>query len=287
MKKIVLGLAAAMLATSPAHALQLFGIDETNNLISFDSSAPGATLSSVAISGVGGSSILAMDLRRSNNVLYALTDAFGLYTLNPVTGVATLVNNLAITGSNFAMDFNPVVDRLRIVSNNNTNYVFNPATNALVTGTNVAYGAGDANVGKDPDIVSAAYLNNDNSGATGTTLFVLDSRNDVLATQNAATGVLTTIGATGVDLGARTSFDIATVGSLNSAFATSGNRLFSVNFGTGAFTSLGNTDRALFALTAGPVPEPATWGLMILGFGVVGSALRSRGRRQSAKVSFA
>jgi Domain of unknown function (DUF4394)/PEP-CTERM motif len=286
MKKILFGLAAAMLATSPAHALKLFAVDETNNLVTFDSTAPGATLSSVAITGVGGSSILAMDTRRSNGVLYALTDDFGLYTINRVSGVATLVNNLALTGSNFAFDFNPVVDRLRIVSNNNTNYVYNPATNALTNGINVAYVAGDPNVGKDPDVVSAAYLNNDNSGATGTILYVLDSRNDVLARQNAATGVLTTIGALGVNLGARTSFDIATAGGVNSPFVLNGSTLYSVNFGTGALTSLGNTDRALFALTA-TVPEPATWGLMILGFGVVGSALRSRGRRRSTKVSFA
>jgi Domain of unknown function (DUF4394)/PEP-CTERM motif len=285
-KKLAFGLAAAFLTTAPAHALTLFAVDETNNLISFNSAAPGTTLSSVAITGVGGSSILAMDTRRSNGVTYVLTDSFGLYTVNRLTGVATLVNTLALTGSNFALDFNPVVDRLRIVSNDNTNYVFNPATNALVNGINVAYGAGDPNVGNDPDIVSAAYLNNDNNGATGTVLFVLDSRNDVLATQNAATGVLTTVGATGVNLGARTSFDIATKGAVNSSFAISGNTLYSVNFGTGAFTSLGNTDRALFALTAA-VPEPATWGLMILGFGVVGSALRSRHRLRSTKVSFA
>jgi Domain of unknown function (DUF4394)/PEP-CTERM motif len=111
----------------------------------------------------------------------------------------------------------------------------------------------------------------------------VDSRNDVLATQNAATGVLTTIGSTGLNLGARTSFDIANNGA---TFALSGNTLYSVNLATGAFTSIGNTDRTLFALTAA-VPEPATWGLMILGFGIVESALRSRNGRRTAKVSFA
>jgi hypothetical protein len=277
---------ATVLATSPAHALKLFAVDETNNLVSFDSSAPGATLSSVAISGVGGSSILAMDTRRSTGITYVLTDSNELYTLNRISGMTSLVANLALTGANFAFDFNPTNNNLRIVSNNNTNYVYNFVTNALVTGVNVAYGAGDPNFGKDPDVVSAAYLNNDTSGATGTTLFVIDSRNDVLARQNAATGVLTTVGATGINLGSRTSFDIATAGGINTTFALSGNTLYSVNTTTGAFTSLGNTDRALFALTAA-VPEPATWGLMILGFGVVGSALRSRNGRRNAKVSFA
>lgn len=35
---------------------------------------------------------------------------------------------------------------------------------------------------------------------------------------------------------------------------------------------------------AGPVPEPATWGMMILGFGAIGSAVRYR--RRSTKVAF-
>ena len=283
MKKYVFGLAAAVLASTSAQAATLFAVDETNNLISFDSAAPGTTLSSVAISGVGGSSILAMDIRVRDGKTYILTDANQLYTLDRLTGATNLVQNLALTGSNFAFDFNPTNANLRIVSNDNSNYVRNFATNTLVNATNVAYGPTDANFGVDPDITSAAYLNNDNNSATGTTLFVLDSRNDVLATQNAATGILSTIGATGIDFGARTSFDIA---NNNTAFALNGNTLYTVNLATGAFTSVGNTDRTLFALTAA-VPEPATWGLMILGFGVVGSALRSRNGRRAAKVSFA
>jgi hypothetical protein len=283
MKKLLVGLAAAVLATTPAHAVILFAVDETNNLISFDSTAPGTTLTSVAITGVGGSSILAMDTRVRDGKTYVLTDTNSLYTLDRLTGATSLVQNLALTGSNFAFDFNPTNANLRIVSNDNTNYVRNFVTNTLVPGANVAYGASDPNFALDPDVTSAAYTNNDNNTGTGTTLFVLDSRNDVLATQNAATGVLTTVGATGVDFGARTSFDIANNGSI---FALNGNTLYSVNLATGAFTSLGNTDRTLFALTAA-VPEPATWGLMILGFGIVGSALRSRNGRRTAKVSFA
>jgi PEP-CTERM motif len=38
---------------------------------------------------------------------------------------------------------------------------------------------------------------------------------------------------------------------------------------------------------AGAVPEPGSWALMIVGFGAVGSAMRSRSRRRSTKVSFA
>jgi len=44
----------------------------------------------------------------------------------------------------------------------------------------------------------------------------------------------------------------------------------------------GYTGTATF--TAGPVPEPATWGMVVLGFGAMGAAMR---RRQRASVSFA
>jgi hypothetical protein len=37
----------------------------------------------------------------------------------------------------------------------------------------------------------------------------------------------------------------------------------------------------------GAVPEPGTWALMLVGFGAVGTAMRSRSRRRSTKVSFA
>lgn len=39
-----------------------------------------------------------------------------------------------------------------------------------------------------------------------------------------------------------------------------------------------------FGLTAGAVPEPASWGMMIIGFGLIGGALR---RRPSVNVSYA
>ncbi len=38
----------------------------------------------------------------------------------------------------------------------------------------------------------------------------------------------------------------------------------------------------LDSLTTSPVPEPATWGLMIVGFGLMGAALRSSRRRALA-----
>lgn len=278
MKKILLGLATVAATVAPAHAVTLYGVDEVNNLIRFDSSRPGVVQRSVAITGLGGSSVLGLDFRVRDGLLYALTDNNRVYTVNYNTGAAKLLTPVSLTGSNFAFDFNPTNTNLRIVSNDNSNYVlrFNPAPLTLVPGINVAYAAGTTGLG-DPDIIAAGYTFNDNNPATGTTLFVLDSANDILATQNAATGVLTAVGSLGVNIGARTSFDIS--GANNNAFVQAGNTLYRINLTTGLLSSIGNTDRTLFGLTAA-VPEPSTWAMMMIGFGAVGAAARSSRRRR-------
>lgn len=272
MRQLLSGIAALAVLAGPAQATNFYAVDESDALIRFSSTAPGTTLSSVAISGLSGSSVLAMDYRVKDGRIYALTDDYRLFTINKTTGVATLFDTLALTGSNFAFDFNPTNNNLRIVSNDNSNYVRNFTTNTLVPGPAVAYGPGPLS-GANPDIIGAAYINNDKNPMTGTRLFVIDSRNDVLATQNAMTGVLTRVGALGVNLGARTSFDIVTTGTNNLGYVQSADRFYAINLGTGALSQVGKTDRALFALTA-DVPEPASWAMMIAGFGLVGAASR-------------
>jgi hypothetical protein len=278
MKLALAAICILALAATPASARRLLAVDETNNLITFDSANPGTTLSSVAITGTGGSSILAMDIRVADKKLYALADDNQIYTINRATGVAKLFLPVALTGSNFAFDFNPTNTNLRIVSNDNTNYFvrFNAPPVALVQQANAAYAPGSGF--GDPDIVGAAYTFNDTNPATGTTLFVIDSRNDRLATLNVATGALTSIGALGFNVGSRTSFDI--FGDFE-GYVLNSNSLYRPNLATGALTLIGRTDRTLFALTAA-IPEPATWGMMILGFGAVGAAARAGRTRRSS-----
>ncbi len=284
MKKILIGLTAAVMAVAPAHAVTLYGVTDANNLVRFDSRTPGAVQSTVAIQGLGNSTVLGIDFRTRDGFLYALTDTRSLFRVNPNTGATSLVlANLAVTGTNFAFDFNPTNTNLRIVSNDNTNYFvrFNAPPIALVQQANAVYAPGSGLA--DPDIIAAAYTNNDNNPATGTTLFVLDSSNDVLSTLNVATGALTRIGALGVNIGTRSSFDItgATTG-----IVLSGTTLSSINLSTGSLTRIGTTSDAFFGLAAA-VPEPATWAMMIIGFGAVGAAARSSRRQRKSNTATA
>lgn len=268
---------AAVAATSGANAAIIYGVDETNNLVTFDSASPGTFLSSTQITGVA-DSLAALDFRPLNNVLYALGSDKIVYTVNTVTGAATAVSAvLALTGTQYGFDFNPTVDRIRIVTNNNENYVFNPNTGSLTNAANVAYAAGDPNFGATNIDVTALAYQSSTFGADSTTsqLYAIDTATGVLDKQANSAGTLTTVGSLGVNLGSRTSFDI--LGS--DAFAFNGTTLYNVNLGTGALTASGNTGRALFGIAIGAVPEPGTWAMMLLGFGAVGVAMR-RSRRE-------
>ena len=278
-KKMALAAVLATTAAAGAHAATVYGVDENNNLVTFNSASPGAFLTSVKLTGLGQSgSLQGIDFRSANNVLYGLTADRTLVFINLATGAATQVGGpLALTGTTFGFDFNPVADRIRIVSNDNSNYVVNPDTGALTVTTPVFYAAGDPNAGRDPDVVANAYQ-------TGTAnQFAIDVANDVLVRQANSAGTLTTVGPVTTPpsdlLGNRTSFDI--LGS--DAFVQNGRNFYSANLATGQLSLVGRTDESLFGIAIAPVPEPATWGLMIAGFGAVGGSLR----RRRAAVRFA
>jgi hypothetical protein len=211
------------------------------NLIRFTSDNPGTILSSTAISGLGlGETVAGLDFRPATGELYAIATAAGasahLYRLNPDTGAATAVTPLGSpvlpAAAAFGMDFSPVADDVRVVTDADDNMRFDPGTGALTT---------DPDLAGNPTIVALAYSNN-KSGATTTTAYVIDSAADRLArlggpdgNPSPNSGALTTIGPLGIDVGTGTGFDIAA--SDGRAYLASGSRLGIVDLGTGAVSS--------------------------------------------------
>jgi hypothetical protein len=219
-----------------------YAVDTSNNLLCFSLSNPAVISKSVAITGLNASDVVAaIDFRPSDGILYALGTSGQVYSLNTSTGAASAVGpTYTFTGAtNFAADFNPVADRLRIVTNNQLNQRLQIASSTTLVDTPVNYDIGDPNQGQTPNITAVAYTNNV-SGTVSTTLYDIDSTLDILATQNPPNaGTLTTVGALGVDTGANTSFDIQTVSGTNTAYLvvtpTSGifSTLYTVDLATG------------------------------------------------------
>ncbi len=82
--------------------------------------------------------MVGIDYRPENQELYGLDASGAIYTIDPPTAVATFKSqlNVALVGCSFGVAFNPVVDRLRIISDTGQNLRANVDTGAtLVNGT--------------------------------------------------------------------------------------------------------------------------------------------------------
>lgn len=157
-----------------------------------------------------GESLIGIDFRPSDGQLYAISDAGFIYTIDitpPGRGNQVRISaiNPAFAGGLQSLaDFNPVVDALRLIGTNDQNYaVVNSGgnLNATAVQTRIAYAAGDANAGQDPNLTGGAYTNNV-AGAQTTLFYGMDYQTDALITiapganGSSATGggQLTTIG---------------------------------------------------------------------------------------------
>ncbi len=192
--------------------LTVFGLTTSNNLIRFNSARPNIILATVAITGLqAGENLIGIDVRPANGLLYATGNTGRNYTINTATGAATFVSQLSTppSGTNFGYDFNPVPDRLRIVSDADQNLRANVVDGATTVDGTLAYQVGDPNFGQNPNVVSAAYTNSF-AGATTTALRVIDSNLDIIATQiDPNAGVLQTTGNLGVDTTPNVGYDFA------------------------------------------------------------------------------
>lgn len=259
MKKTILSLTAAVMAFAiSAQAEPITVLTSGNRLLTVDSATPSTTSEDpVTVTGLAsGETLLAIDYRPATGTLYGLGSTSRIYSINAQTGRATAVGAagaFTLNGTSFGFDFNPTVDRIRITSDTDQNLRVNPndGTLAATDGT-LAYAAGDPNNGDNPNIVGVAYTNSF-AGAGATTLYDIDSAQDVLAIQNPPNnGTLVTVGPLGVDTTDRVGFDIS--GTTGVAYASLTNatgvtQLYTINLLSGTATPTSTTS-AIIAPTA-------------------------------------
>ncbi|HEU4931534.1 MAG TPA: DUF4394 domain-containing protein [Pyrinomonadaceae bacterium] len=188
--------------------LEVVGLTSDQRLICFDEKRPEDSTTIGRIFGlVTDSNLVGIDFRPANGVLYALGNAGGIYTLSLDTAEATLRSrlNVALAGSFFGVDFNPTVDRLRIISDLGQNLRANVENGATTPDDPINYTSGTPTIG----VTAVAYTNNDSDPNTATTLFDIDSTLDQVAIQappNA--GTLNPTGKLNVNTTADVGFDI-------------------------------------------------------------------------------
>jgi len=254
--------ALGLFAVAPsADAAIIYGLTENNNIFRVNSNDPTIIETASFVQGLGGAELLGIDFRPANGQLYGITTDNRVLSINPDTGAVLGSTTLTtpLNGTAFGVDFNPVADRLRIVSDTGQNLRVDVTTGATTVDVPVAAGN---------NLVGAAYT----LGGATTTLYTIDSLADTLNIQNppnngtqVLVGQLEADGAH-IDTTNRVGFDIGPDGAAFAAFNEIGfslSDLYTINLATGDIEFVNQFGGGFFVRDiAVVIPEPATLGLL-------------------------
>ncbi len=203
-----------------------YAVTDQNMLMIFNPFAPNPIMKS--ITGLkSGEMIYGIDFRPRNGQLYALSSDSQIYTINTSNGAATAVGvpfTPAIGAGDYGFDFNPTVDRIRLIGSSGIDLRLNPETGAVA--------AIDGNLNGAATTASAAAYTNSFAGATTTTLYSIDNNRSQLFMQNPPNaGTLVPVGNSmlGLSFEGANGFDIGSM-------SNQGYALFRSNGKTGVYS---------------------------------------------------
>lgn len=213
----------------------LWGLNDRQELVRFQADRPETMDRRVTLTGLGaGERLVGIDFRVARGVLYGVSSAGRVYTIDTASGVASAVGAAPapdVMGEGpHGVDFNPAADRIRVVGANGLNLRLHPDTGALIDydaqaegvqrDPDLTFAEGDIHAGRRPDVVAAAYTYN-NKDDKLTTNFVIDRSLGALVMQGSKEGQqpvvspnlgrLTTVGSLGLGPLLDVSFDISDV----------------------------------------------------------------------------
>lgn len=282
----ILAAAGASLTTSAVLAQQtVYAIGNGgSSLIRFQSDNP-SNVTVVANFSGGAAFLDALDFRPATGQLYGYLDSTdSFYTIDLNTGALTLASvgpSAAPTNTfQLGMDFNPTIDRCRIVTDSGQNIVFNPGAGSSAAFTTLEYISGDPNFNANPSIIDNAYTQNF-AGALTTRQFAIDYNLDTLVMVGNNAGTLTTVGSLGIDTDIYTGFDIFTgPGGIDIAYAMltsagGGPSFYTIDLNTGRATLVGDIGMAGQIYSLAVIPAPASV-LPLVGLGLLASRKRRR-----------
>jgi hypothetical protein len=294
----VIGIALQQPAAVPIVTLSADG----TQLSRLMSTTPG-TVVTVTIAGVNaGETLVGVDYRPQTGQLFSLgvnpgSDTGTVYIIDPQSGAATVVGmaagqvafvdgtgapvDLPPVASGYGFDFNPTVDRIRVVTGSGLNFRLNPNDGNPVDGNLNNTASPPAGVNTDglinmapsgsTGVAAAAYTNSFGQSLTGgvTTQYVIDPASNSLFIQNPPNaGTLTapqtiTVSGNTLDFSEANGFDIpSSVRVTTSAAPATGlafaaltvgttTRLYTIDLSTGRAISLGNLPGGVSGLAVG------------------------------------
>lgn len=231
-------LGTATLATA-AHAAPAIGLVGGTTLVMFDTETR-AVSGTMDVTGVDG--LAGIDVRPADKLLYGVTLAGEVVTIDTASGAATMKSTLSEMLPSFEgaiVDFNPMADRLRLMATDGTNHRVNVDDGMVTVDGSLAFEAGDMHEGETPAIVAAAYINSIGK-PEATAMYDIDATIAALVQQVSPNdGTLGAIGELGVE-GSSYAFDIAATEALeNTAYLVVDNVLHTVDLESGAATEVG------------------------------------------------
>ncbi|WP_265501390.1 DUF4394 domain-containing protein [Paracoccus beibuensis] len=227
--------------TGAAVAAPMIGLIDGNTLASFDSETP-AEVTTMPITGV--EMLVGIDYRPGNQTLVGVTSDNRIVTVDPATGTATQLSTMDIplpmADMPVIVDFNPMADRLRLMSGT-TNHRVNVDTGEVTVDGSLAFEEADMHAGEAPAIAAAAYTNSFGKPEE-TAMYDIDTTIGALIRQTSPNdGTLAAVGKLGMTMDDTTpAFDIQTTeDGTNTAWLVAGGTIYNVDLETGAATEAG------------------------------------------------
>ncbi len=177
-RTILAASAAVIIGAASAQAAEVAAWTGDNTVSIVDTSKRAVT-KTWKIEGVAGK-VVGIDVRPADGMMYAVGAEGGIYTVDMKTGKASMKSKLDNAGAtNWAktsatVDFNPVADRLRIMSSDGTNLRVNVDDGKVTVDDPHKFAEADMHKGEKPNIIAGAYTNSF-KGAKETALYNIDA----------------------------------------------------------------------------------------------------------------
>lgn len=181
---------------------EIVAVTVSNQLLRFNAGQPQKLRERRALQGLrAGDRLLGIDFRVARGQLFGLGASGQLYRIDLAQASAQAVGTpvqLPADASAWGVDFNPTVDRIRVVHQAGSNLRLHPDTGALVDADPAApglqfdaqlhYAEGDLLHGRTPRVVAAAYSYNQTNDRI-TTNYALDAAAGMLVHQGTKEGM--------------------------------------------------------------------------------------------------